>query len=97
MTFVNGVASEYDEASYDKEMMGDYISEAEFRYVIGSLNVTLAQFWPCDVAIFIGYLLAPFSFGLSLFLPYLCISDAKNSLEDQVMRMNTLKLNQKDL
>ena len=55
------------------------------------------MFWPCDLVIFIGYLFAPFSCGLSLFLPNLCIGDAKKSFIKMVERMNKLKLEDKGL
>ena len=69
----------------------------DFRYVIGSANMTIKQFWPCDFAIYLGYILAPFCFGVSLLLPYLCIKDAKASLLVTVERMNILKLKEKGL
>ena len=71
----------YDEHCYSSEIVGRYVSEDDFRYVLMSLNLTLSQFWPCDVAIFLAYVLVPFSFGFSLLLPQLCIGDAKNAMQ----------------
>ena len=77
--------------------MADYMTEDDYRYVIGGLNVTLIQFWPCDLVIYIGYILAPFCFGLSLLLPNLCIADAKKGLMGTIERTNKTKLDQKGL
>ena len=54
--------------------------------------MTLIQFWPCDLVIYIGYILAPFCFGLSLLLPNLCIADAKKGLMGTIERTNKTKL-----
>ena len=91
------MAEEYDENCYDEELLNGQVSEVDFKYVIGSLNMTLKQFWPCDIAIYIGYILAPFCFGVSLMLPYLCIKDAKKSLLECTQRMNSLKFKDKGL
>lgn len=91
------MSQEYDAKSYDKETLKNYISEDDFKYVMMSLNLALAQFWPCEVAVLIGYVLAPFCFGISLLLPNLCIKDAKIGLIKAIERMNALKLNDKGL
>ena len=96
-TFINGVAEEYDIDCYDEELLNGQVSEVDFRYVVGSLNLTLKQFWPCDFAVYLGYILAPFCFGLSLLLPYICIKDAKVGLLETLQRMNILKLKDKGL
>lgn len=91
------MAEEYDEAGYDETIMANYITEEDYRYIIGGLNVTLTQFWPCDLVIYIGYILAPFCFGLSLLLPNLCIADAKKALMGTIEKTNKIKLAQKGL
>ena len=78
-------------------MLGTYISKDDYKYVISTLNLELAMFWPCDFVIYLGYLLAPFSCGVSLLLPNLCIGDAKKSFIKMVERMNRLKLLDKGL
>ena len=78
-------------------MLKNYISREDYHYVISSVNLTLRTYWPCDFAICLGYILAPFSFGLSLMLPNLCIRDAKEALMDTVRRMNALKLKERGL
>ena len=44
-----------------------------------------------------GYILAPFTFGISFLLPNLCVADAKNALIQAIARNNRLKLNDKGL
>jgi hypothetical protein len=56
------------------------LSSEEFFYLISHLNDTLRAYWPCNATIYAGYILAPFTFGLSFMLPNLCISDAKVAL-----------------
>ena len=100
-TFITGVSEQYDDCKGDKQFKGELLngtlSEQDYRYIVGSLNVTLKQFWPCDFAIYLGYILAPFCFFVSLMLPYLCIKDAKEHMLGTVKRMNVLKLQDKGL
>ena len=55
------------------------------------------MYWPCNFVIYLGYFLAPFCFGASLVLPYICIKDAKQNLLETMNRMNILKLKEKGL
>ena len=91
------MSQSYDDKSYDREALGDYISEDNYRYVITAVNLTIQQFWPCDLALNLGYFFAIFSFGLSLMLPNLCIKDAKINLLQTIVRMNALKLEERGL
>ena len=91
------MSQSYDDKSYDREALGDYISEDDYRYVITAVNLTIQQYWPCDFAYNLGYFFAIFSFGVSLFLPNLCIRDAKTNLKQTVVRMNALKLEERNL
>ena len=91
------MSESYDDKSYDREALGDYISEDDYRYVITAVNLTIQQFWPCDFAYNLGYFLAMFSCGLSLMLPNLCIKDAKINLLQTIVRMNALKLEERGL
>ena len=61
-------------------MLNGQLSAADYHYVVGSINTTIKQYWPCDFVIYLGYFLAPFCFGASLVLPYICIKDAKQNL-----------------
>ena len=97
MTFITGVAEQYDLESYDAGKLGKLIKEDDYKYAIDACNLSLRQYWPCNIAICIGYFLAPFCFGLSLLLPNVCIRDAKANLLQTVLRMNVLKLKDKGL
>ena len=59
--------------------------------------MTIRTYWPCMLAVYIGYIFAIFTCGLSFLLPQLCISDAKKNLLENIMRMNRTKLEQKGL
>ena len=75
-TFITGVASSYW-GHYDEKILGKYMNREEFEYLIGALNDTIAQYWPCSISIWIGYILSPITLGFSFMLPNLCIKDAK--------------------
>ena len=62
-----------------------------------NVNDTLKAFWPCACTIWTGYLLSPFTLGLSFLLPNLCISDAKKNLIATIDRQNRLKFHEKGL
>ena len=64
---------------------------------MGHLNDTVNQYWPCAISIWLGYLLAPFTLGLSFLIPNICIKDAKVNLVAAIERQNRLKLKQKGL
>ena len=44
------------------------------------MNRVLSIYWPCGTCIWFGYIVAPFSLGLSFYLPNLCVREAKNNL-----------------
>ena len=73
------------------------MDEKEFTVLIGDMNRTLNTYWPCNFCVWIGYLLSPFTLGLSFFLPQLCISEAKAGLIAAISRQNKIKLNAKGL
>ena len=93
---MTGVACSYDD-TYDESRLGDHISKNEFSYLVGHLNDTVNQYWPCAISIWLGYLLAPFTLGLSFLIPNICIKDAKVNLVAAIERQNRLKLKQKGL
>ena len=78
-------------------MLGNFIKAAEYDYVMRMMNETLHRYWPCVYTIWLGYLLAPFTLGLSLLLPNLCIADAKKGLITAVTRQNRIKLSDRGL
>ena len=73
------------------------MTEKEWIYLIRHLNYTIFAYCPCNSSLWFGYLLAPLSFGASLLLPNLCISDAKANLKLAIDRQNRLKLKEKGL
>eukprot|EP00354_Favella_ehrenbergii_P007443 CAMPEP_0170469304 /NCGR_PEP_ID=MMETSP0123-20130129/12174_1 /TAXON_ID=182087 /ORGANISM="Favella ehrenbergii, Strain Fehren 1" /LENGTH=143 /DNA_ID=CAMNT_0010736119 /DNA_START=9 /DNA_END=440 /DNA_ORIENTATION=+ len=85
-TFVNGIASTYDE-EYDARLKGR-VSEFEFTDMIEKLNDQLSSMFPCNLCWVLGYVLCPFSLGLSLLIPYQCIKDAEESLLHRINRNN---------
>ena len=70
-----------------------HLKSDEFFYLINQFNDTLRAYWPCSFSIYAGYLLAPFTLGLSFMLPNLCIADAKEALIKAIERQNRVKLN----
>ena len=62
-----------------------------------TINETLLRYWPCACTIWLGYLLAPFTLGLSFLLPNLCIKDAKGALLTAIARQNRIKLGDRGL
>ena len=77
--FVNGVAAYYA-MDYDQDHLEPYLSEHEFMYLMGIINDTVNSYWPCSCSIWTGYVLAPFTLGMSLLVPNMCIRDAKQNL-----------------
>ena len=84
-TFITGIASSY-ECKYDEARLKDYISLAEFTYVIELVNASIHSHWPCSLSIWIGYILAPFTLCLSFLIPNICIADAKTELKNVIAR-----------
>ena len=61
------------------------------------INDTVNQCWPCGCSIWTGYVLAPFTLGMSFLIPNMCIKDAKQNLIYAVERQNRIKLKDKGL
>lgn len=76
-TFINGLASSYDE-EFPIQLQG-YIEENTYKKCIVDLNEILINYWPCLCARAIGYLCCLCSFGASLLMPNVCISDAEEA------------------
>jgi hypothetical protein len=75
-TFVTGLAKSYA-GKYDRDILGGRITEDDFKYMIDHLNSIISHFWPCNFAMYFGYLLCPLTCGLSFMVPNCCLSDAK--------------------
>ena len=82
---------------YNEEILGAYISEKEYVMMITHLNNIISGIWPCSCIFYFGYLLAPFTFGLSFLLPNLCITDAQASLKNRIAVENRNMLLSKNL
>jgi len=85
-TFITGIAMRYDPQYKNDHKLLQKLSKEEFSYLIGHLNETISAYWPCLFTIYIAYILAPFTFGLSFYLPNLCIGDAKTNLLESIER-----------
>ena len=96
-TFITGIANGYSTPYEDSEALVDRMTEKELTYMLNHLNTIVARFWPCAMLMWIGYLLAPLTFGLSLMLPAICMRDAKEALTAAIARENRNKLHEKGL
>ena len=52
------------------------------------INDSLSSMFPCLFCWIIGYILCPFTFGLSLCIPFQCIKDAEETLRHRITRNN---------
>lgn len=89
-TFVNGVAKAY-QAEYPTQLVG-YLSEMEFRVMIENINDMLFTYFPCLLCWTLGYLCCPFTLGISLCCPLICIRDAEEELRTMIYSLNRKKL-----
>ena len=65
--------------------------------MITYLNQAINRWWPCPCSLVFGYFLSPFTLGLSLLLPNMCMSDAKIALEKAIEKENEKSLYDKGL
>jgi len=70
-----GISSSYS-TLYSPNLHG-IISKKEYDNIIEDLNSTISDYWPCDTCYFFGYGCSLCSFGLSIFIPHLCASQAE--------------------
>ena len=73
--------------------MKGFVSENEFEDIMEKINEMLFTYFPCLLCWTLGYLCCPFTFGLSLCGPAICVRDAEESLRDMIAHMNRKKLN----
>ena len=64
-----GISSDYDEYCYDKEILGKYMSEQEFKREMEDFNSVIFGEWPCPGSICCGFCWAPCTLGLTLLIP----------------------------
>lgn len=93
-TFITGIAFSYD-FFYDKNFIGDLMSESQFNYLTNSLNDELYSYWPCTLCLCFGYLFSPCTFGLSFMCPNMCISSAKENFINKLEYFNSKYFNAK--
>ena len=86
-TFVTGLASCFDE-EYDNERLTKFISQHDYSFMMERLNDNLGSMFPCNFCWIIGYLLCPFTLGLSFWFPKSCVDDAEVSLRRTILRNN---------
>ena len=96
-TFVTGTAKEYGAPYQEGHKILAKLTHHEYNRILEQLNDTMRRYWPCAFTIWAGYLLAPFSFGASFFLPYLCIGDGKKALLQNIGSLNRCKLREKGI
>lgn len=95
-TFVTGIASSYD-FYYDQTVLGQYIKESQFNYLVNSINEELIRYWPCTLCFACGYLCSPCTLGLSFLCPYGCIMSAKENLLTKIEHFNSQHFEPKGL
>ena len=61
------------------------------------INDILMNYFPCPLAWCFGYLCCPFTLGLSLLCPAVCVNDAEEELRTLVARWNRKKLADKNI
>ena len=52
------------------------------------MNDKLGSAFPCDLCWVFGYIMSPFTFGLSLLCPAQCVNNAERYLRDAIWRTN---------
>lgn len=85
-TWINGLANTY-EANYYPEL-DQFVDKLQVKNCINRINDDLYQFWPCPTCFAVGYCCVLCTLGLSFLCPYICISDAKKHLLENIERMN---------
>ena len=84
--FYNGMSSSYT-TSYINDLDG-IVSEEEFIGIIGTLNETIQNYWPCLPCVTFGYICYPMSF-LSCFPTAICIRNAETYATDFLDNLNS--------
>lgn len=97
-SFCNGMSNRYDNQPpfLLKEIL-DPKELKKFSSYMDQLNYKTAQYWPCLFAYYCGYICAPFTIGLSLCLPNICVSEAEKVLRNEIKKINHDILSNKKL
>lgn len=73
--FVTGIAKHYDDA-FPPALEG-ILSREAFDQAMHRINATMCDYWPCGLVFWGGLLAAPFTLGLSLLAPRLCVNSVR--------------------
>lgn len=84
--FLNGFSKKYS-SRYDNALQA-FISQQEFIDIIDDLNEKIESHWPCLCSMLFGYLMAIFTFGLSLLIPWVCINEAEGQATKFIDHIN---------
>lgn len=93
--FVNGLSRGY--ATDLPPHFAQSIDQKSFLRVMEDLNETLAAYWPCAFCWYLGILLALFTCGLGLCLPYCCVRQAEEVFTGHMERLNLQTLRRRGL
>ena len=85
--FVNGLCKLYDE-TYEEEVLSDYISEETFNEIMFKINDCGVTYFPCDIALSIGWCFCLFTLGLSFLIPMVCACDMLESIKRAIKEVN---------
>ena len=96
-TFVNGLAQQFNEDSYDRAVLSKYIPERDFKKIMSNINDTLYAMFPCPLCFCFGYCCCPCTLGLSFLLPYVCVRDAEREMRDLLHKINLQILHERKL
>ncbi len=79
--FVNGISNKYD-AAFPENLteIAPKVTKEKYQHYMSTLNRKIAQYWPCALAYYCGYLCVPLTLGLSLCIPKMCINEAQEVL-----------------
>jgi len=84
--FLNGFSKKY--SSRYESSLGELISQQEFIGIIDDLNEKIESHWPCLCSMIFGYIMAIFTFGLSLLIPWICINEAEGQATRFIEHIN---------
>lgn len=71
-SFINGSCSKYDDTMPSD--ISNYIDDQTYDIMMDRINGVGSSYWPCGPSVLIGTVCCPFTFGLSLLIPwYVCV------------------------
>jgi len=85
--FINGISKKY-ESKYPRKKFKGLIDEEKFYNGMNRINDCGFTYFPCGPSLLIGYILAPFTCFLSLFIPMFCAWDMMDALSQEIRTVN---------